>query len=150
MSYFVVQQKLDRSNDKVASLEQDHSHLASRLEWAESLQKEVDILSRELQVLGDRYQQSRQEVLSARSHFPQDVERLCTTLRREKDTAEKSGMALKRELGVASAHVTELEGVVEQLKRTEQTLKRQLDTAEGRWQSRIAVCFVNSCIMTHI
>ena len=134
-------QRLDHSNDKVAALENDHTHLRSRLEQAEKLKDEVEVLSRELQVLGDLYHQQKVESLSLQGHTHREQEAIkqCAVLSKEKEVSENRGMALRQELGVASVRVRELECAVEHQERELQALRGQLELVQGRYQRKVAV-----------
>ncbi len=134
-------QTLDHSNDKIVTLENDHSQLNTRLEHAETLKREVELLSRELQVLGDLYQQQKERTNTLLSHTSSELEAttLCTALVRERDIAEARSVGVRQEVGVLSARVRELEALLERRDNEGSLLRGQLERTEGQWGVKIKV-----------
>ena len=141
-------QKLERSNDHLVSLENDHTHLKSRLQRAEKLKEEVEVLSQELQVLGDLYQQQKEQSLQflGQSRHEYESKAMNSVLKNEKESAEKKTVGLQLQLNVAQARVTELEGVVVRREEEIKALCGKLQNIQGKYQSKMSVSlFMNSC-----
>ena len=134
-------QKLNRSNDNLVSLENDHTHLKSRLQRAEKLKEEVELLSHELQVLGDLYQQQKEQSLRflGQSRHEYQSKAMHSALKNEKEMVEKKTVGLQLQLSVAQAKVTELKDVVARREEEIRALCGKLQNIQEKYQSKMSV-----------
>ena len=122
-------------------MENERSHLAPKLRRAEQLQGEVDSLSRELQVLGELYQQQREEAqdLVRHSQREQELMVLCASMRKEKEASQKVIASLSQQLRVGVARGEELETVIARKEKEIALLQQKLVSAQGKYQAKMKV-----------
>lgn len=139
---FLSFQELKQVSGKKFSLENEMLHLQPRLKRGEQLQSEVESLTRELQVLGELYQQQREDMQGAVSQSKREQEwrTMCKALQREKEALEKRSNLLYHELTVSQARVTEIERDVEKKNKELQSLHNQLQTVQGQYKAKMKVC----------
>ena len=119
----------------------ERSHMEPKLRRADQLQTEVDSLSRELQVLGELYQQQREERdnLSRQSQREQELGALCVSMTREKEALQKIVAALSQQLQAGVAKSRELEEMASQREKEITSLKQKLVSAQGKYQAKMKV-----------
>ena len=112
-----------------------------KLRRAEQLQKEVDSLSCELQLMGELYQRQREEAdgLMRHSQREQEMSVLYTALLKEKEASEKVVASLNQQLQMSLARVDELEEDVSQREEEIVALQKKLVSAQGRNQIKMKV-----------
>lgn len=141
LSLCLLLQELKRSNKQLVTMENERTHLEPKLRRAEQLQGEVDSLSRELQVLGELYQQQREEAqeLMRHSQREQELRVLCASLLKEKEASEKVIASLSQQLQVNRARGEELERAVSRGEEEVASLQRKLVSAQGKYQAKMTV-----------
>lgn len=122
-------------------MENERSHLAPKLRRAEQLQGEVDSLSRELQILGELYQQQREEAqdLVRRSQREQELMVLCASMKKEKEASQKVIALLTQQLRVGMARGEELQTVISRKEGEIASLQQKLVAAQGKHQAKMKV-----------
>ena len=122
-------------------MENERSHLAPKLRRAEQLQGEVDSLSRELQILGELYQQQREETqdLVRHSQREQELMVLCASMKKEKEASQKVIASLTQQLRVGMARGKELEVVIARKEEEIASLQQKLVSAQGKHQAKMKV-----------
>ena len=122
-------------------MENERRHMEPKLRRADQLQSEVNSLSCELQVLGELYQQQREEAQSLMRHSQreQELSVLCASMRREKEASQKSIALLSQQLEVSQARSEELEKVVLRREEEIESLRQKMVTAQGKYQAKMKV-----------
>jgi hypothetical protein len=122
-------------------MENERSHLAPKLRRAEQLQGEVDSLSRELQILGELYQQQREEAqdLVRHSQREQELMVLCVSMKKEKEASQKVIASLTQQLRIGVARGEELETVVSRKEGEIASLQQKLVLSQGKYQAKMKV-----------
>lgn len=134
-------QDLKRAREQVVNMENERSHMEPKLRRADQLQNEVNTLSCELQVLGELYQQQREEAhdLMRHSQREQELGVLCSTLIKDKEASQKIVASLSQQLQVSMARGEELEQVVSRREEELTSLQQKLFSAQGRYQAKMKV-----------
>ena len=138
---FLAQKELKRTNEQLVKMENERSHLAPKLRRAEQLQGEVDSLSRELQILGELYQQQKEEAqdLARHSQREQELMVLCASMKKEKEASRKVIASLSQQLRVGVARGEELAAVVARKEEEIASLQQKLVSAQGKYQTKMKV-----------
>lgn len=140
-------QELKHAEEELVRMEDERSHTEPKLRRADQLQNEVNTLSCELQVLGELYQQQREEAQELRMHSQREQELglLCNSLIKEKEATQKTITSLNQQLQVSLARSWELEEIVSQREEELASLQQKLNSAQGRHQAKMKVSDCREC-----
>jgi chromosome segregation ATPase len=133
------------TRERVFALESERAHVQPQLARARSLQEKVTALERELLVLDRLYHRQREEThsLLAQGKREQEWTMLTSTLRKEKEAAERERASLLQEIEGLKIVVASLREEGQRAEEEKAVLQQILQHVQGRCQEKIKVCAQN-------